>query len=401
MVFYAILGFACIGSLGLIVGYGVKPLAGILFIIATCVQRWNFAVMYVDDGIMHLLLFWLILLPVGKTLLLSEWLNEGKSCLLRWCHTKVPGVVVSCLIGNICWIYFFAGVTKLTSPLWREGLAFYAILLVPISRMPDFWRPEHLPLLKFVNYAALIVEITLPFFLLSPKGSLWKWVGLVFQILFNLGIVLTFKIPFANFALLASPVLFFREELMEVISRRCGRCDLGQSSKIQVSFILAIVLVVLVCMSTWRRVPVLKNAGLPVTKALWTIGIAQDYRLFDWIDRMNYHVDQEFIFYPLGGITPERVDPNTVIPRTVRHSLVQARIYDIYWLLPIPDRLKGELERDTRSRIKNHVCRRIKRDGRVVIKTVIHRVTSDNIGLTKRPRIDIMGFWCLKGKPVR
>ncbi|MGH7808440.1 MAG: hypothetical protein ACRENT_10160, partial [Thermodesulfobacteriota bacterium] len=86
---------------------------------------------------------------------------------------------------------FFAGVTKLTSPLWREGFALYPILLLPISLMPDFWEPEHLPFLKFATYASLIIEIALPFFLLSRKGSLRKWVGLVLQVSFNLGIILT------------------------------------------------------------------------------------------------------------------------------------------------------------------------------------------------------------------
>jgi hypothetical protein len=130
-VFYVLIGFACIGSLGIIVGYKVKLTAGVPFLIATCIQRWNFAVMFVDDAIMHLLLFWLILLPVGKTLVLSQWLKEGNSCFARWLHTKVPGFAVSCIIGNICWIYFFAGVTKLTSPLWREGFALYQFFSFP------------------------------------------------------------------------------------------------------------------------------------------------------------------------------------------------------------------------------------------------------------------------------
>lgn len=98
-VFYVLIGFACIGSLVIIVGYKVKLTAGVPFLIATCIQRWNFAVMFVDDAIMHLLLFWLILLPIGKTLVLSQWLKEGNSCFARWLHTKVPGFAVKIKIS--------------------------------------------------------------------------------------------------------------------------------------------------------------------------------------------------------------------------------------------------------------------------------------------------------------
>ncbi|MFQ5788026.1 MAG: hypothetical protein ACE5H1_08600 [Thermodesulfobacteriota bacterium] len=281
-VFHVLTGFACIGSIGIIIGYRVKLLAGILFIIAACIQRWNFPVIFVDDAIMHLLLFWLILLPVGKTLVLTQWLKEGNLCFSRWLHTKVAGIGVSCLIGNICWIYFFAGITKLTSPLWREGFALYPILLLPISQMPYFWRPEHLPFLKFPTYASIIIEITIPFFLLSPKGSVRKWIGLALQVSFNLGIVLTLKIPFANIALIASSVLFFRRELMEAILRRYNlSAEVGKIRKINAASLLSIIFVILVVFSTFRDTRILKHIGLPTTNALWVIGIAQNYYLFN------------------------------------------------------------------------------------------------------------------------
>lgn len=406
-VFYVLTALAIVGSFGIIVGYRIKLISAVLFVIAVCIQRWNFAVMFIDDAVMHILLFWLLLLPVGRTLVLGDWLREGNACFPKWLRTRVPGFPVSCFIGNVCWIYFFAGLTKLASPLWREGLALYAVLLVPISRMPDFWQPEHIPFLRLLTYAALLTEISLPFLLLSPKGSWRKWTGLTLQVSFNLGIVLALEIPFANIALIASAVLFFREELMEAILRRY---DHGYESglkgqpllsrKVRVSSAIALAFVVLVCMSTLRRIPILSHVGIPTTKALWAIGVTQDYKLFDWIDRTNYHLDQQVKFYPPGNSEPKEMNPTTIFPHSTRHALIQARVYDVYWLIRIPSGLKAELEQKTRRRIKNRACREVGESGSFVIRTTIHHVTSDNLELRKRPRVDVMRFRCFQGKLI-
>lgn len=404
LVFYVLIALAWIGSWAIITGYRTKLVAGILFLITVCIQRWNFAVMFVDDGIMHLALFWLVLLPVGKTLVLNEWLKEGKGCLSKWVRIKVPGVAVSCLIFNICWAYLIAGLTKLTSPMWQEGVALYSILILPISRMPYFWQPEHLGILKVANYAAVITEIALPFLLLSPKGSLRKWLGLILQIPFHLGIILTLKIPFANFAFIASGVLFFREEIMEAIRKGFEgpkpELEPKANKKAYIYSAIAIVFVTLVCLSTLRRIPPFKPIGLFATKVLWLVGISQDYRLFDWIDRTNYHMVQRAIFYPLGSTQPKEIKPTKIIPRSVRYALILARVYDVYWLLHIPPALKPQIEKETRRRIGKRACRVLGSSGRLILETTIHHITPDNVERKKRPRIDVMSFWCLNGKLV-
>lgn len=81
--FYSIFSLACVGTWGIILGYRVKLCAGVLFAIAVSAYRWNFIVMYVDDAIMHLLLFWLLLLPVGRTLRFGALVRQPRACLVR------------------------------------------------------------------------------------------------------------------------------------------------------------------------------------------------------------------------------------------------------------------------------------------------------------------------------
>ena len=79
--FYALYGAAVAASLGVVLGVTVKPCAGFLFVVASCAYRHNFAVMSVDDAIVHLLLLWLLLLPVGRTLRLHDLRADPGACL--------------------------------------------------------------------------------------------------------------------------------------------------------------------------------------------------------------------------------------------------------------------------------------------------------------------------------
>src|SRR6185369_11991042 len=103
---------ACLCSVALIVGYRVKLAAFILYVIAVCTYRWNFLVMYVDDSVMHLSLFWLLVLPVGRTLVLKQWRADRRAAWERWKYEKVPSFTVRCLLWNLALIYIVAGLWK-------------------------------------------------------------------------------------------------------------------------------------------------------------------------------------------------------------------------------------------------------------------------------------------------
>lgn len=46
------------------------------------------------------------------------------------------------------------------------------------------------------------------------------------------------------------------------------------------------------------------------------------------------------------------------------------------------------------SLVKSRTCREINQTGRFVVKTILHRVTADNLELRKKPRVDVMRFSC-------
>ncbi len=403
--FYGLSLIGCIGSVLITVGYRARLSAAILYLIAVCTQRWNFGVMFVDDSIMHLLLFWMIILPIGKTLNLTRWLKQGNSAFDEWLLYKVPGATVRCFLINVLWIYFFAGTTKLLSPLWREGFAMYPILLLPISHMPDFWKPEYLPAFKYATYTALGMEIIIPFLLITRKGSATKYFGLFLQILFNLGIILTLKIPFANIALIASSVLFFREEIMETVLKwKNIEGYKFEVVRFNLASRFALIFVILIILSTSRglplisdNIPALDNLNWRVTRLFWVIGIGQNYYLFNWIDRLNYHVDTKATFNPSGSLT-RALDLGEILPYKVRNTLLMMRYHDINWMFKFdPDHLRRYKE-DLNKRMAGKICTKIGEDGTVDIRRYLHHITPENYDLKDRPRIYRTKFECINKK---
>lgn len=386
----------CFGSLGLFLGIRTRIISAALYIIAVSIQRWNFAVIYVDDITIHLLLFWLILLPTGSTLLIHDLFRHGKSSFKKWSGIKVPGVAVNCFLLNVCWIYFFAGITKVVVDYWQDGFALYPILLLSISRVRDLINPDIFPFLKVATYIVLVIEISLPLFLLSPRGSITKWLGLALQIFFHVGIIATLRIPYANIALIASAVLFYREELMHLIHkiiRFNHNVDIKKGLKI-VS-VTSIVYLILVTVSVCRFIPYVDKVAWPATYVLWSVGTVQQYHLFDWIYRFNFHKQQTIEFRKHGERNPFKLPhSNEIIPDTVRHSLTELRLYDVRWVLFIPPKNRAEFKKDLKLRIAQRACRRINDNGHFRITTTLHRVTPDNISLNKKPAVYEDSFYC-------
>ena len=79
---------AVAASLSVATGVAIRPNTLFLYAIAVSTYRRNFITLYVDDGIMHLVLFWLLLLPTGHTLTLNKQNRQP------WQTATVPGFTV-------------------------------------------------------------------------------------------------------------------------------------------------------------------------------------------------------------------------------------------------------------------------------------------------------------------
>jgi hypothetical protein len=413
-------------SLLLAVGYRPRLVAFFLYLTAVSTFRWNFPVVYVDDSIMHVVLFWMILLPTGRTLTLTGWRARGSAALRSWRHATVPGAAVRCLLVNVSLIYVVAGLWKWTSPKWRDGSALHTALQMPISRAPDFWQPELAPLLAGATFATLVLEPLLPLMFVLPTGHRLKWALLVVAVGFHLGIALTMKIPYANLALLAALVLAFRNEIACALaagvprraSPRRSKPRLGWSGGVAVAFVLLLTFALAgeAAVAPWRSasrleethgaaattpVPAdgrrgfLKTGHNPFYAPLWFIGVAQSYRLFDWVDDRNWDIRHEVeVEVGDGSRRPENAEK--LFPRSTHSILLQSYMHGVTWGR-VPPEHAAEFRASLIARFTSRYCRNERTRGTIHVYVRIRRIVDPTKLRRPPPRKHFVTFVCEGG----
>ena len=362
---------AVVVSASLTAGYRPALCAAVLYIVAVSTYRLNFLVLYVDDAIFHWTLLWLILLPTGRTLTWREWRRDGKAAMDHWRSRNVPGLAVRCFLVNLALVYAFSGLWKLTSPMWLEGTALYVILKLPIAWMPDLLDAGSLPWMKVASYVALAAEPLFVLLLFLRPGHPVKWPVIALLIVFHAGIIATLKIPFANFACLAGIVLWCRHEIMAIAGVRTPRMDSGRitwcgAAALVVTCLLGLQAVLDFAKPHWRYddwkvgrpVPAQKEwvdgLHLAVYGVLWAGGLAQSYRLLDWVDSRNYDLDYKVRERKPDGRW-ERVDPEDLFPFSMRGILLQSYLHGVVWR-KFPPAREAELRAGLRQRFAARYC---------------------------------------------
>ena len=412
---------ACVASLLVIAGYHPRAAAVFLFLAAVSTLRWNVLAAYLDDALIHIFCLWLVLLPIGRTLTLPAILQDGwHAAAADWLATTVPGTTPRVFLANMALVYLVAGAYKFTSPMWRDGSAMHAALRMPIARAPGFWTPRWRTPLRLVTHAALIMEPLFAIIFVLPTGSLLKWPLLAGAVVFHLGIALTLKIPYSNAAMLGAMVIPFGPEIMQGglgVFPLQGVAAPGLAPAEMVAIILvALIVVGLIweAANTGRRLRERYSASgwdNPVRSLLWTLGIFQSYRLFDWVDERNYHLRFEVRSRRGGGaggrgVSRQRFAPTTVastpialFPQTMRHLLLQSYLVGNIWLRMSPDKLEA-VRRSLLVRHARRYARTHPEAGTIDVTAIVQRVTADNLELTRGERRPLMRFTCRGGDAV-
>ncbi len=329
-----------VGALCIVAGIRPKLACIVTWVVVVSVHRWNFAVINVDDSSITLLLWWLILLPIGHTLTwrtvrgLSDWKKE--------CRSVVDGFFVRAFFANLFIYYLTAGLTKLGSGLWREGLALFVILNLPLARTQGMWSPEELPFLWVGNHFTMVAEPLFPFMVLLPKHHKLKYFGGVSLFVFHLAIPITIGVPYANFALILALVLIFHEELGDWFQGKAGEYELRKIewSAPRGTRTLAVSYLIILFLAMQKNVPVLGKVWEAGMGVLYLGGVAQEYHLFDWIDRFNWSIHHEVVV--TNGEEETEVVSTELFPASVRGFIVQSYLLPMRWMR-VPRPLTGEM----------------------------------------------------------
>ena len=407
---------ACVAALSVMAGYHPRAAALFLFPAAVSTLRWNVLAAYLDDAMIHIFCLWLVLLPVGRTLTLPAILQDGwNAAAADWLAATVPGTTPRVFLANMALVYLVAGAYKFTSPMWRDGSAMHAALRMPIARAPGFWTPRWRTPLRLVTHAALIMEPLFAIIFVLPTGSVFKWPLLAGAVVFHLGIALTLKIPYSNAAMLGAMVIPFGPEIMQRglgVFPPQGAAATGLAPTEMVAIVLVALIVaglIWEAANTGRRLRERYSASgwdNPVRSLLWTVGIFQSYRLFDWVDERNYHLRFEVTSVASPGsavasdsTTARPLNPDAMFPQTMRHLLLQSYLVGNIWLRMSPDKLEA-VRRSLLIRHARRYARAHPDAGTIDVTAIVQRVTADNLELTRGERRPLMRFTCRGGDAV-
>ena len=395
----------CGAAILLTVGIVPHAAALVLYLLAVSAYRWNLLLMYVDDAVQHLVLLWMVLLPIGETLTLPSLVADPTTAWSTWLGAEVPGFVVRCFLVNLVLIYLVAGLWKWTSPMWRAGSALQAILRMAVAYTPDRWGFAYPMPLRIATWFGLVIEPLLAVLVLLPPYSPLKWPLLVGAVAFHVGIIATMKFPYANLAMLGALVVVFGPELMAALGAPPPLAGAAPAPAPGPADLLA--LTTITCLgllfllnarwfdsghppSIWRALTGRWSRVNPLYAPLWLLGLAQSYRLFDWIDDRNYHVRYEVCETPRDG-PPRLIDERGLFPRSMRHILLQSYLYGNLWVKLDPDALP-ELRTTTLTRYAGWYCRTHPAMGSVDVQAIVQRITSDNLDLHRGIRMPLLRF---------
>ena len=180
---------AALAAVGLLVGYVTRLMTLIVWLLVVSIEWRNPLLNGGGEGLLRLLLFWSLFLPLGAMWSVDRRRDRGPPPA----SMRVASVPVAALFLQYAFVYWFAFLLK-SSPEWRsEGTALSRAL-----GLEEFAKPLAHTLLQFpsllmvMTFGVLAIEGLGPFLLLSPfKTGPLRTLGVALFMSLHLGIWLT------------------------------------------------------------------------------------------------------------------------------------------------------------------------------------------------------------------
>lgn len=183
---------AALCALALLVGYKTRLSTIFSWILLISLHARNPLVLQGGDGVLRVLLFWSMFLPLGSCWSVDAWLRNRPALSNQYTSVASLGLLL-----QVCFIYWFSALLK-TDDSWRvDGTAvWYALSLELFSTSFGKMLLDYPQLLKGLTFATFYLEALGPFFAFSPiyTGPLRMATAVVFMGFHLIGLNLTMEL---------------------------------------------------------------------------------------------------------------------------------------------------------------------------------------------------------------
>jgi hypothetical protein len=210
--------FAGAVALALLFGYKTRFATTLTWILLVSLQNRNPLILHGGDVELRLLLFWGIFLPLGAYYSVDSALNSSQKPLPKSIFSDATVAITL----QICMIYWFAWAHKY-HPIWREegSAVYYALNIDTYVTSFGHFLLKFPPLLVFLNFATLGIELLAPFLLFVPfKNAFFRCFVVVLFILLHIGFGLVFRLELFPFISSVAWLVFLPSKFWNIISRR-------------------------------------------------------------------------------------------------------------------------------------------------------------------------------------
>ncbi|GAB4332420.1 MAG: hypothetical protein OHK0038_08120 [Flammeovirgaceae bacterium] len=184
-------------SISLILGFLTKWMSIANFVFALCFVYPLRSFGYAFDTVFLCVSAWMLFAPIHYCFSLDSWIRTRVYKKAFPNHT-ISLYVQLLILLNLTWVYVDAGIQKVQSELWLNGIAFWRYASIPsISTLGWQALLNHQILTKIINYAIILFQLFFPILLIFKKI---RWIVFWIGVSLHLSILLFFPIKLFSVA---------------------------------------------------------------------------------------------------------------------------------------------------------------------------------------------------------
>jgi predicted DCC family thiol-disulfide oxidoreductase YuxK len=204
-------------AIGLTIGWRTRLCTVVSWLLLLSLHSRNPAILNGGDGLLRLLVFWGMFLPLGAAYSVDAALNTSDDPPPR----RILSMGGAALLLQIAFMYIFTAILKTGYP-WKDGTAIYYAMQLDAFRTVagDLLVPQH-GLMEWMTHATIWFERVAPLLIFFPFFVRQIRTALVFAfVFFHVGLAITMHIGLFPYICIAAWLAFLPSAFWDGLDRR-------------------------------------------------------------------------------------------------------------------------------------------------------------------------------------